>query len=45
MASQTVAESLREALREEMPRDERVIVLGEDVGKRGVVVNITLALW
>ena len=45
MASQTVAEALREALREEMARDERVIVLGEDVGKRGGVFNITLGLY
>ncbi|MFQ5595781.1 MAG: alpha-ketoacid dehydrogenase subunit beta [Anaerolineae bacterium] len=44
MAGKTVAEALREALREEMARDERVIVLGEDVGKRGGVFNITLGL-
>ncbi|MFQ5344165.1 MAG: alpha-ketoacid dehydrogenase subunit beta, partial [Anaerolineae bacterium] len=45
MAGKTVAEALREALREEMARDERVIVLGEDVGKRGGVFNITLGLY
>lgn len=31
----TVAEALREALREEMRRDERVILLGEDIGVPG----------
>lgn len=45
MAGKTVAEALREALREEMARDERVILLGEDVGKRGGVFNITLGLY
>lgn len=38
MATQTLtlAEALRNGLREEMERDERVIVLGEDVGMGGV---------
>src|SRR5438132_13430432 len=31
----TILEAVREALREEMARDERVVVLGEDVGLRG----------
>jgi pyruvate dehydrogenase E1 component beta subunit len=31
----TVAEALREALREEMARDERVFCIGEDIGIRG----------
>jgi pyruvate/2-oxoglutarate/acetoin dehydrogenase E1 component len=31
----TIVESLREALREEMRRDERVILLGEDIGIKG----------
>src|SRR5512132_4116489 len=31
----TVVEALREALREEMRRDERVILLGEDIGVPG----------
>ena len=30
-----VLEAVREAMREEMVRDERVFVLGEDVGIRG----------
>jgi len=35
MARQTIAEALREGLREEMARDERVFCLGEDIGIRG----------
>src|SRR5215831_13972987 len=31
----TLVEALREALREEMKRDERVILLGEDIGIKG----------
>jgi acetoin:2,6-dichlorophenolindophenol oxidoreductase subunit beta len=31
----SIAEALREALREEMHRDERVILLGEDIGIKG----------
>src|SRR5256885_5447540 len=31
----TIVEALREALREEMRRDERVILLGEDIGVQG----------
>src|SRR5437016_5219468 len=37
----TVIEAVREALREEMERDERVIVLGEDVGPLGGVFRAT----
>ena len=32
MKELTYAEAIREALREEMHRDERVILLGEDIG-------------
>jgi pyruvate dehydrogenase E1 component beta subunit len=35
MARTTIAEALREGLREEMARDERVFCLGEDIGIRG----------
>lgn len=45
MIRQTVAEALRDALREEMARDDSVIILGEDVGKRGGVFNITQGLY
>jgi 2-oxoisovalerate dehydrogenase E1 component beta subunit len=39
--SLTVIEAVREALREEMQRDERVIILGEDVGALGGVFRAT----
>jgi 2-oxoisovalerate dehydrogenase E1 component beta subunit len=45
MTRKTIAEALRDALREEMARDEHVIILGEDVGKRGGVFNITAGLY
>lgn len=45
MARKTIAEALRDALREEMARDQGVLILGEDVGKRGGVFNITLGLY
>lgn len=35
MTKTTVAEALRDALREEMVRDERVFCIGEDIGVRG----------
>ena len=38
-------EAVRETLAEEMRRDERVIVLGEDVGKKGGVFLATDGLW
>jgi 2-oxoisovalerate dehydrogenase E1 component beta subunit len=41
----TVVEAVREALAEEMARDERVIVLGEDVGKLGGVFRATEGLY
>ena len=39
--SLTVIEAVREALREEMERDERVVVLGEDIGPLGGVFRAT----
>lgn len=44
MATKTVLEAVRDALFEEMRRDERVIVLGEDVGVRGGVFRATEGL-
>ena len=41
MAVMNVLEAVREAMREEMSRDERVFVLGEDVGRRGGVFLAT----
>jgi len=39
------AEAVREALREEMLRDERVIILGEDIGRYGGSFGITKGLF
>jgi 2-oxoisovalerate dehydrogenase E1 component beta subunit len=44
MAEKTIIEVIREALDEEMARDERVMVLGEDVGVRGGVFRATEGL-
>ena len=44
MRELTVIEAVREALAEEMARDERVLVLGEDVGKLGGVFRATEGL-
>ena len=41
MATLTVIEAVREAMREEMRRDPSVFVLGEDVGRRGGVFLAT----
>jgi len=38
-------EAIREALREEMLRDERVFLLGEDIGKHGGAFGVTRTLW
>ncbi len=37
MTQQTVIEAVRDAMREEMRRDERVFIMGEDIGRRGGV--------
>lgn len=44
MAVKTLIEAVRDTLREEMARDERVFVLGEDVGVRGGVFRATMGL-
>src|SRR5439155_5859356 len=44
MAVKTLIEGVREALAEEMERDERVWGLGEDVGKKGGVFLATEGL-
>lgn len=38
-------EALREGLREEMLRDERVFLLGEDIGRFGGINKVTKGLW
>jgi 2-oxoisovalerate dehydrogenase E1 component beta subunit len=45
MPVKTLIEGIREALDEEMARDERVWVLGEDVGKKGGVFLATDGLY
>jgi 2-oxoisovalerate dehydrogenase E1 component beta subunit len=45
MATKTLIESIRETLADEMRRDESVIVLGEDVGKKGGVFLATDGLY
>ncbi len=45
MAVRTFIEAIREGLRDEMRRDPAVIVLGEDVGKKGGVFFATDGLW
>jgi pyruvate dehydrogenase E1 component beta subunit len=38
-------EAIREALREEMARDERVFLMGEDIGKHGGAFGVTRTLF
>ena len=45
MAIRTFIEAIRDAMAEEMRRDAAVIVLGEDVGKKGGVFLATDGLW
>jgi 2-oxoisovalerate dehydrogenase E1 component beta subunit len=45
MPLKTFIEAIREGLADEMRRDESVIVLGEDVGKKGGVFLATDGLW
>ncbi len=45
MATMTMVQSIARTLDEEMGRDERVVVMGEDVGKRGGVFLATEGLF
>src|SRR5919201_1749251 len=45
MAVMTLIDAVRSALRDEMEKDERVWVLGEDVGKKGGVFLATEGLY
>src|SRR5215211_7128094 len=45
MAIRTFIEAVREGMAEEMRGDESVVVLGEDVGKKGGVFLATDGLW
>jgi 2-oxoisovalerate dehydrogenase E1 component beta subunit len=44
MSTMTLVEAVHAGLRDEMARDERVILLGEDVGKKGGVFKATEGL-
>ncbi|HZQ07987.1 MAG TPA: alpha-ketoacid dehydrogenase subunit beta [Anaerolineae bacterium] len=41
----TLAQAINEAIREEMRRDERIILIGEDVGRAGGVYKVTDGLY
>jgi pyruvate dehydrogenase E1 component beta subunit len=45
MTQMNMVRAINEALRHEMRRDPRVVVLGEDVGKVGGVFRVTQGLW
>jgi 2-oxoisovalerate dehydrogenase E1 component beta subunit len=45
MPESTLIEGVRQALDEEMARDERVFIMGEDVGPRGGVFRATMGLF
>src|SRR5688572_30626908 len=45
MAELNILEAIRGAMDEEMQRDDRVMVLGEDVGRKGGVFGATEGLW
>jgi len=45
MPVRTFIEAIRDGMAEEMRRDDAVIVLGEDVGKKGGVFLATDGLW
>jgi pyruvate/2-oxoglutarate/acetoin dehydrogenase E1 component len=45
MRELSYAEAIREALRQEMQRDERVFIIGEDVGVYGGAFGVTLGLF
>ena len=45
MAQMNLVQAINDALRVEMKRDERVVVMGEDVGRVGGVFRVTQGLW
>jgi pyruvate/2-oxoglutarate/acetoin dehydrogenase E1 component len=44
MAAKTLIQAIHGSILDEMRRDDRVVVLGEDVGARGGVLRATLGL-
>lgn len=45
MAQMNLVQAINDALKLEMKRDQRVVVLGEDVGRVGGVFRVTQGLW
>jgi pyruvate dehydrogenase E1 component beta subunit len=45
VAQMNLVQAINDALRLEMRRDDRVVVLGEDVGRVGGVFRVTQGLW
>ena len=45
VAEKNLVQAINDALRLEMQRDPRVVVLGEDVGRVGGVFRVTAGLW
>jgi pyruvate/2-oxoglutarate/acetoin dehydrogenase E1 component len=45
VAEITLIDALRQAMDEELARDESVFILGEDVGPRGGVFRATMGLY
>ena len=45
MPELTLIDAVREAMDEELARDERVFITGEDVGPRGGVFRATMGLF
>src|SRR4051794_22630698 len=45
VTTRTLIEAIRDGLTDEMRRDASVVVLGEDVGRMGVVSRATAGLW
>jgi pyruvate dehydrogenase E1 component beta subunit len=45
VTQKTIVQAINDALRHEMRRDDRVVVLGEDVGRVGGVFRVTQGLW
>lgn len=45
MTQKTMVQAINDGLRHEMRRDDRVVVLGEDVGRVGGVFRVTQGLW
>jgi pyruvate dehydrogenase E1 component beta subunit len=45
LTQMNMVQAINDALRQEMRRDDRVVLLGEDIGKVGGVFRVTQGLW